>query len=139
MAAGYRPEQLEVVVPRSDPNLTVVLKSLETKAMVVSQPYAEVRRSGPQPSGIGSNFSPWYELRSPPPKPGYELDPKTVQFSLSGDRRCNEWSECQIKQASANEVIFLFRLQGHNEWFPPRPAFSEGVLRVEFRPIDSSK
>ena len=130
---GYRTIQLHLQAPRSDPNMTVILSPISHP-----DPYVEIVRSGPRPSGLGGEFSPWYELRSPPPKVGYVIDMEKTQYSLSGDRRCNEWSECQLRQESPESVVFLFRMQGHSEWFPPRQAISEGVLRVQYKPSDQS-
>jgi hypothetical protein len=130
---GYGATWLHLQAPRSDPNMTVILSPISHP-----DPYVEIVRSGPRPSGFGGEFSPWYELRSPQPKPGYVIDVDKTQYSLSGDRRCNEWSECQLRRESPESVVFSFRMQGHSEWFPPRQAISEGVLRVQYKPSDQS-
>jgi hypothetical protein len=135
VAEGYARLDLSVTLPRSNPNITAVLTPVGKVEIAPPQPYAITVRSGPRPSGIGSGFSPWYELVSPPPEDGYVIDMDNTQFLLSGDRRCNEWSECQLRVVSAAQVVFMFRMQGHSEWFPPKPALSEGILRVQFKPV----
>jgi hypothetical protein len=133
VTTGYGAARLRLQAQRSDPNMTVVLSPLSPP-----EPYVEIVRSGPRPSGLGAEYSPWYELRSPPPKEGFIIDMERTHYSLSGDRRCNEWSECQLRQESPESVLFLFRMQGHSEWFPPHQAASEGVLRVQYKPSDQS-
>jgi len=144
-APGYEDVSLDLTVP-AESRLVNEILTREPKVSISSdpgdqwsdsplQPYVEEVRSGPRPSGIGSNFSGWYELHAPRPKPGYEIDLHSIQFSLSGDRQCNSWSECQLVQASPTEVRLLFRLQGLSEWRQPQPAYSEAVLRLHYVPI----
>jgi hypothetical protein len=86
-------------------------------------------RSGPKSSGLGSNFSPPYTVVSDPAPQGYKIAGFT--YSLTGDRGCNAWSTCKAA-IEGDKVVFTFTLQGHNEWFPPRPGVSEGVLTVKY-------
>lgn len=85
--------------------------------------------SGPKFSGLGSNFSPPYTVVSDPAPQGYKIAGFT--YSLTGDRGCNAWSTCKA-DIEGDKVVFIFTLQGHNEWFPPRPGVSEGVLIVKY-------
>jgi Trypsin-like peptidase domain len=98
-----------------------------------STPIVKTYRSGPKQSGLGANFSPVYELDSEEAPPGYKIGVFTS--SLVGDRGCNAWSTCNTVVVG-NKVVFRFSLQGHNEWFPPRIALTEGVLTVTFVPVD---
>lgn len=93
----------------------------------------EVQRvftSGPKASGLGKSWSEWYELCSEPAAAAYVVS--ATDFALRGDRSCGAWSECRQTRQTSASVCYQFRLQGHDEWFPPRPAFSEGILRVTF-------
>ncbi len=92
-----------------------------------------VFRSGLRPSGLGSAFSPLYQVVSDEPPQGYKIG--SFVYSLTGDRGCNAWSTCNAT-VEGNRVIFRFTLQGHSEWFPPRPGMSEGVLTVTYVPLE---
>ena len=133
-APGYDEVKVNLAVPHESRLVNIVLTKTQPVHTSEREPYFEEVRSGARASGFGSNFSSWYELRAPAPKSGFEVDTHAIKYSLSGDRQCNAWSECQLKLSPDGEVTFLFRLQGHNEWFPPRPAYSEGVLRVRYIP-----
>ena len=90
-----------------------------------------VTRSGPRPSGLGRSFSDEYTVCSEPLPNGARVI--SQRFVLTGDRSCGAWSMCtQLPNTADNRVCWSFRLQGHDEWFPPRPAFSEGVLEVTY-------
>jgi hypothetical protein len=85
--------------------------------------------TGPQKSGSLKSFSDWYLACSgPPPGQGYRI--VSDDFKLSGDRRCNAWSECVLAARTPTQVCWKFRLQGHDEWPPPGQADSEGILSV---------
>jgi hypothetical protein len=140
-APGYQDVTIDLAVPVENRLVNLVLTQEQAPThthdpdhSTLLEPYVEEVRSGLRPSGIGRNFSGWYELQSPPPKPGFEIDKLGIQYSLSGDRQCNSWSECQLVQISPNQVKLLFKLQGHDEWPSPQPAFSEAVLRVRYVP-----
>jgi hypothetical protein len=144
-ARGYRATDMTVQASELDRNIEVVLRpehqSIETgnadTQTESSEPYVQVFRSGPREGGTGSGFSPWYRIDAAAPKPGYVIDEKSVQYSLSGDRSCNSWSECRI-ETQPTAATFTFRMQGHSEWFPPHSAISEGVLVVRYVPAQSS-
>jgi len=141
-APGYEDVTLDLAVPHENRIVDIVLTERHAPTSVKGgtlAPYVEEVRSGPLPSGIGRSFSAWYELPAPKPKAGYRIDPKGIEYSLSGDRKCNAWSECQIKQSPTGEVTLMFRLQGHDEWVPLRPAYSEGVLRVRYLAGDDQR
>ena len=90
----------------------------------------ETVSSGPRPSGLGSEFSQPYELCTNAIPSGMKI--LKQQFTLSGDRTCGAWSTCNMTTNTPERVCWQFTLQGHNEWFPPRPAFSSGVLKYAF-------
>lgn len=102
-----------------------------TPSPVLAQFLPKIFTSGAVDSGRGSNFSNWYRVCSSPPPPGYKV--ASAEFKLSGDRQCNAWSECRQVVQTDDQVCWEFRLQGHDEWFPPRPAKSEGLLTVTFK------
>jgi hypothetical protein len=139
-ATGFKEAELSVQASPIDPNKLVVLTPTIPQPAKPDtgdrnsqpQPYVETVRSGPVESGLGGDFSSWYQLASPVAKIGYVVD--SSQFTLSGDRRCNEWSECRVTN-SRRQVIFSFRMQGHSEWVPPHPGVSEGILRVQYKPL----
>jgi hypothetical protein len=87
--------------------------------------------SGPKLSGSGAAFSREYELRSDQPPPGYRIG--KIDYSLSGDRSCGNWSTCRVTE-EAGVAVFRFSMQGHNEWPPPGQAMSEGHLIVTYVP-----
>jgi hypothetical protein len=100
-----------------------------TKELSLAPPILKLFRSGPVPSGTGSGFSREYTVISDPAPPGYKIAGFT--YSLVGDRGCNAWSTCKAS-VEGDRVVFRFSLQGHSEWFPPRPGISEGVLNVKY-------
>ena len=104
-------------------------------------PYTATFDSPEYPSGIGSNSSPQYTLTSSPTPPGFKI--AHFEYSLSGDRACNQWSTCSAA-IEGDRVVLHFSMQGHSEWlFPPhggpglRPgqAKSAGHLVVTYQPI----
>ncbi len=88
--------------------------------------------SGPKVSGVRKDFSDWYRLAVGAAPGGYTVD--RTEFWLSGDRTCGEWAECREVSKSDKEVVWEFRLQGHDEWGAPPQAYSEGHLRVTYKP-----
>jgi hypothetical protein len=87
--------------------------------------------SGPHLSGIGADFSQEFTVTSDPSPDGYKV--ASFSLTLSGDRACNAWSTCRAA-IEGNRVVGRFALQGHSEWFPPRPGVSEGHLVVIYAP-----
>ena len=93
-------------------------------------------------SGIGANSSPQYTLTSSPTPPGFKV--AHFEYSLSGDRACNQWSVCSAA-VEGDRVVLHFSMQGHSEWlFPPHSggpglapgqAKSAGHLVVTYQPI----
>lgn len=98
-------------------------------APAVDQPaqMIKVYSSGPKISGSRKDFSDWYKLCSDS-VPGYHIESAT--FTLSGDRRCNAWSECAVDSQAPTQVCYKFRLQGHDEQSGSGQAYSEGQLSV---------
>lgn len=88
----------------------------------------QVYTSGPKESGLLNKWSEWYELCSDIAPKGLSL--ATTQFELRGDRSCGAWAECRSTRQTPSQGCWEFRLQGHEEWKPARPSYSEGVLRV---------
>jgi hypothetical protein len=88
--------------------------------------------SGPRFSGNGYAWSAWYRLGVGKAPAGYTI--QKVEFWLSGDRGCGAWAECRELLRSDSEVVWKFRLRGHDEVGAPRKAVSIGHLRVTYRP-----
>lgn len=88
--------------------------------------------SGPKQSGAGSNWSPWYRLGLNKAPAGYAVS--GVEFWLSGDGSCGRSAECRQLSSSDEQVLWEFRLRGHNEIGAPSQTFSIGHIRVILRP-----
>jgi len=88
--------------------------------------------SGQRISGKGKNWSSWYKVQVGAAPAGYTID--KVAFWLTGDRSCGAGAECQEITKSDTEVVWQFRLQGHDEWGAPPQTFSTGMLRVTYQP-----
>jgi hypothetical protein len=87
--------------------------------------------SGPKLSGARKDFSEWYRLGAGAAPEGYTVE--KTEFWLSGDRTCGAWAECREVSKSDTEVVWEFRLQGHDEWGAPPQAYSEGHLRITYK------
>jgi hypothetical protein len=87
------------------------------------------KSSGNKASGVMAGFSPWYDLCLDPPVAGCTLE--SPEYSLRGDRKCNEWSECKLTKNTADQMCFSFRMQGHSESPYPGQSYSEGVLTAK--------
>lgn len=64
-------------------------------------------------SGERDHFSPWFELCSDPIPDNQVI--VSQSFKLEGDRKCNEWSRCELTKNSSTQVCWSFALQGHSE------------------------
>lgn len=95
-------------------------------------PFVKVFSSGPKVSGNGKDFSDWYTVEAEPPPPGYKI--VKVDYSLTGDRKCNAWSVCRLSENTQTKATLQFKLQGHDEWPSPGQATSEGHLIVTYGP-----
>ena len=87
--------------------------------------------SGPKLSGSGKDWSEWYQVKIGAAPAGYSVE--KTEFWLSGDRTCGAWAECRELTKDEMQVIWEFRLQGHDEWGAPPQASSEGHLRVYYK------
>jgi V8-like Glu-specific endopeptidase len=109
------------------------IPSYSTKAnSVENKPFNKIFSSGPKLSGSGKNFGDWYAVSAETPPPGYKIT--NIDFSMTGDRRCNAWSECRLSKKTDTSATFEFRMQGHDEWPAPGQALSEGHLIVTYGP-----
>ena len=100
-------------------------------ASVAAHKVVEVS-SGQKISGNGKAWSNWYQLSVGPAPAGFAVEKS--EFWLTGDRSCGAWAECKESKRGASGVMWEFRLQGHDEWGAPRQTYSEGHLRVTYRP-----
>ena len=88
--------------------------------------------SQPQLSGKGKEWSGWYAVQAGAAPAGYVVE--KTEFWLTGDRSCGAWAECREARKDDSQVVWEFRLQGHDEWGAPPQTYSEGHLRVTYRP-----
>jgi hypothetical protein len=88
--------------------------------------------SGVKTSGIGKNWSRWYRLGVGKAPTGYTV--RKAEFWLTGDRTCDVSAECREVLRNDGQVLWEFRLQGNDDDRVPRTAFSEGHIRVTYRP-----
>jgi uncharacterized membrane protein YjfL (UPF0719 family) len=73
--------------------------------------------SGPRSSGNGQDTSVNYPLCVDAPTEGdYRFDVDSRRYSLTGDRKCNEWSQCAAAPGTGpKQACFVFNMQGHSE------------------------
>ncbi|MFL6306294.1 MAG: hypothetical protein ACJ72H_22410 [Candidatus Sulfotelmatobacter sp.] len=88
--------------------------------------------SSPKQSGAGSSWSSWYRLGISKAPAGYTVS--RVEFWLSGDGACGGSAECRQLASSDEQVLWEFRLHGHDETGAPSRTLSVAHLRVIFRP-----
>jgi hypothetical protein len=88
--------------------------------------------SGPRGSGSGSSWSPWYRIGVTRAPAGYAVS--RAEFWLSGDGACGRSAECRQLGSNDEQVLWEFRLHGHNEIGAPSRTFSVAHIRVIFRP-----
>ena len=136
-ADGFRGADAYFVLAR-DKDLRLVLVPNKVDDNGSSQAsYTQIFRSGPRASGEGADFSGWYELAAPPPKPGFVIDPKQSSFELLGDRTCTSgWSQCVLSESTVSSLVWRFRMQGHNERQNSNRGieYSETILKVTYVP-----
>jgi hypothetical protein len=87
--------------------------------------------SGPQSSGTGANWSPWYRLKVGKAPAGYTVH--RVEFWLSGDGACGRSAECREVAANDQQVLWEFRMQGHDQIGAPSRTVSVAHMRVLYR------
>ena len=122
-------------VAATSPSDTGASAQGETPASSAVTPAAhgEVTRvyaSGPRLSGSGGAFSDEHILCANDLPSNARI--ASVDFALSGDRRCNAWATCREQSRTQNSVCYAFAMQGHNEWPAPGQAQSEGLLTVKY-------
>lgn len=88
--------------------------------------------SGRKVSGIGNQWSRWYRVGVGKAPSGYTLH--RVEFWLSGDRSCGAGAECREVVKNDRQVLWEFRLRGHQKRGAPRQTYSVAHIRVLYRP-----
>lgn len=96
------------------------------------QPKVVEVSSGSKISGKGKAWSDWYQVTTGAAPAGFTME--KTEFWLTGDRSCGSWAECKETKKDDVGVVWEFRLQGHDEWGAPPQAYSEGHLRVTYKP-----
>ena len=134
-AAGFHPQNMAIsLTTREDANLVALRRANEETDSRPPVPYTELISSGVVPSGQRGNFSVWYEVTAPPPRPGYVIDVERSSYYLVGDRQCGAWAECAWGDHDESKLSFHFRLQGHSEDASTGVRMSQGFLRVSYKP-----
>ena len=86
--------------------------------------------SGVKTSGVGKDWSNWYQLGIGRAPSGYTVN--KAEFWLTGDRSCGVLAECREVQRNDQQVLWEFRLEGNDDG-KARIASSEGHIRVAYR------
>ncbi|MEA2162728.1 MAG: hypothetical protein QOK37_855 [Thermoanaerobaculia bacterium] len=89
--------------------------------------------SGMKPSGAMKGWSSPYQVCLPSAPTGYTLISESITYSLTGDRACGAWSECNIVKRDDTGVCLEFRLQGHDEDAFPGIRESDGHVNARYR------
>jgi hypothetical protein len=87
--------------------------------------------SGPKLSGTGAQWSQWYQLGAGKAPHGYTIE--RSDFWLSGDARCGASAQCRQISQSDQQVLWEFRLHGHEEPGAPASTYSVAHIRVLYR------
>jgi hypothetical protein len=134
-AEGFTSASTQILLGKDESVVLVPVKNSVSSPDSALKPYIQVFRSGPRPSGPGSDFSAWYELAAEAPKPGFVIDQEQSSFVLIGDRTCNGWSQCVRSEQTDTSLVWRFRMQGHNESrLNNGVTFSEAILKVTYVP-----
>jgi hypothetical protein len=140
VADGFQPSENVISVAMGTTAVyTIALRPIEKQPPAEALPYSRVFSSGPVLSGSGGNFSGWYEVEADPPQSGFVIDLENSSYSISGDRQCGAWAECTWGVRNSQQLSFRFRLQGHSEWPAPGQSWSEGFLKVAYKPEPNSR
>jgi hypothetical protein len=131
---GYETNTRYVSIPSPSDVMAFVLHQTEPPKLTHDR-LVKTFSSPAVPSGIGANFSGWYEVSAEPPPNGYIIDVARSYFFMRGDRECNAWSECVWVDNTDQKLSFRFRLQGHSERPYSGQALSQGFLHVEYIPV----
>lgn len=110
--------------------LRYIINRYQLPGPVTEKIYSKDFRSGKKQSGVGKNFSTWYELCSGELPEGAVI--KSSIFRLEGDRSCGSWAECEQTVDTTSQVCWKFRLQGYEEKWLDSRANSEGILTVNY-------
>lgn len=87
--------------------------------------------SGPKPSVVEKRWSKWYRLGVGKAPSGYTV--QKVDFWLTGDGKCGSSAECREITRTDDQVLWEFRLEGHEETGKTRQACSVAHIRVTYR------
>jgi hypothetical protein len=70
----------------------------------------KIKRSPPEPSGRGREYSEWYLLKSDPAPSGYTVSDS--QLKLEGPSSCGTSAQCLEGERTQSTSTWLFRIQG---------------------------
>jgi len=87
--------------------------------------------SGPKPSRTTAKWSRWYRLGVGKAPTGYTV--QKVDFWMTGDNRCGASAECRELKRTDDQVVWEFRMHGHEEESPTLTGYAEAHIRVIYR------
>src|SRR5579859_3360043 len=90
--------------------------------------------STPKWSGPGKRWSRWYRLGVGKAPGGYTVE--KVEFWLTGDGACDLSAQCREVSESDQQVLWEFRLEGHNELDAPLRTETVAHIRAVYRAIE---
>lgn len=90
------------------------------------------KSSPPTPSGSGRAFGRPNEVCIPRDLPGYAIVPSSIQYNLTGDRRCGAWATCDLISRDT-AICMSFSLQGHDEALDGGVRFSTGQITADYQ------
>ena len=143
---GYKTAHLSpqfgaLSVVRMEPQETMPMNRTSLSASVAAEliapsqsvaPAIMTADSEPEPSGEGNNWSRWYGLRLGRAPEAYTV--QNVDFWLTGDRACGSSAQCREVERSDHQILWQFRLRGHDESGAPPRTNSTAHIRAIYRP-----
>lgn len=87
--------------------------------------------SGPKPTGAAATWSRWYRLGVGKAPTGYTV--QTVEFWMTGDNRCGSSAQCRELTRSDDQVLWAFRMHGHNGKGAALTGYAVAHIRVIYR------
>ena len=83
-------------------------------------------------SGVGKHWSRWYRVGVGKAPRGYTV--QSAEFWLTGARSCGALAECRELARSDQLVLWEFRIRGNDQFGAATKVFSQGHVRVIYRP-----
>jgi|SRR5579859_573450 len=139
--AYLSPQGGGLIVVRMEPQKTVMVNRMGLSGSAVAvelmgpsqsiAPAIMTADSGPVPSGNRNSWSRWYTLRLGRAPEAYTV--QKVEFWLTGDHACGLSAQCREVERSDDQIVWQFRLRGHDEIGAPPRTDSTAHIRVIYR------